>query len=93
MSQQHRIFRENEPDGGDSVLQLLHTALHHLGQRLHRCLLRTLEPTLGQEGTNHHLQGPSSGQMIVLSRTGSCFTATAALEIHLIACDVEKTNL
>lgn len=72
---------------------MLHTALHHLRQRLHRCLLRTLESRLGQEGADHHLQGPSPGQMVVLCGTGRCFTAAPALKIHLITCDVEnKTN-
>lgn len=72
------------------ILGLLHTALHHLRQRLHRCLLSTLEPGLGQEGADHHLQGPSPGQMVVLCRAGGCFTATPALETHLITCDVEN---
>lgn len=74
------------------ILGLLHTALHHLRQRLHRCLLSTLEPGLGEEGADHHLQGPSPGQMVVLCRAGGCFTATPALETHLITCDWIELN-
>lgn len=72
------------------MLGWLHTALHHLRQRLHRCLLRTLESRLGQEGADHHLQGPSPGQVVVLCRTGSCFTAAPTLKIQLITYDVDK---
>lgn len=75
---------------GRLSLRVIRTALHHLCQRLHRRLLCTLEATLGQEGTDHHLQGPPSGQMVVLCRTGSCLAATPALKRNEITCDLQN---
>lgn len=47
---------------------LLHTALHHLCERLHRRLFSAVKAALSQQGADHDLQGAAPGQVVVLCR-------------------------
>lgn len=65
---------------GGSASEFIRTALHHLCERLHGSLLRTLEAALCKEGAHHNLQGAPSGQVVVLCRAGSCLRTTPTLQ-------------
>lgn len=77
LKQRGRAVRDEHPDA-----RLVRTALHHLRERLHRRLLRALEAALRQEGADDDLQGAPTGQVVVLRRAGSRFTATPALRFR-----------
>lgn len=77
---------------GGSTLEFIHTALHHLSESLHRCLLCTLEAALCEEGTDNDLQGAPPGQVVVLCRAGSCFQTASALENTRRATDTVKPH-
>lgn len=67
----------------DGIRIYIRTALHHLSERLHCHLLCTLKAALCQEGTDDNLQGAPPGQVVVLCRTGGCFTTAPTLKNHI----------
>lgn len=64
-------------------LTFTRTALHHLSERLHCCLLCTLEAALGQKRADNNLQSAPPGQDVVLCWAGSCFTNTPTLKRNI----------